>query len=360
MRLRGYSGYSDTSWFLRALRAVPVIAGAALIGGVVGGFAVFAINSAFTWESQPRPDNQTSDNRSSTNQSNGNQSNGSQPSADQSRALDQGATKPVKAVGGAIPDPSAGMSEPPPTPRQQQSSSAPAQPQISSQLLAPKPLGPAAQLATQSPPQTAAMTAPSATQTQGQTAITGTNQPSVQTQNAAATVQQRWPDAVSPAHQNASNATNAQQQTTPPPAIDQSASVNGRPKEADSNPISPDDQNNPNGFRQSRHSRHHTIAGTNGLRNEPSIAASSPRGQDARSYDRLYDSYGNRIDRAYGNAGQPYYGVMRGDQGDGGYRLDPRRYGRTAGYRTRPRVIMREQPPPFWGGGYYRGGYQDE
>jgi hypothetical protein len=345
MRLRGYSGYSDTSWFLRALRAVPVIAGAALIGGVVGGFAVFAINSAFTWEwpSQARPqaspDNQTSDNRSSINQSNGNQSNGSQPSADQSRALVQGAARPVRAVGAAIPDPSAGMSEPPLAPRQ--SSSAPAQPQISSQLLAPKPLGPAAQLTTQSPPQTAAMTAPSATQTRGQVAaIAGTNPPSVQTQSATATVQQRWPGSLS-AHQNASNATNAQQQTTPPSAIDQSTSVNARPKEADSNPIGPDDQNNPNGSRQSRHSRHHTIAGTN-----------------ARSYDRLYDSYGNRIDRADGSAGQPYYGVMRGDQGDGGYRLDPRRYGRTAGYRTRPRVIM--QPPPFWGGGYYRGGYQDE
>jgi hypothetical protein len=315
MRLRGYSGYSDVSWSMRVLRAVPVIAGAALIGGVVGGFAVFAINSAFTWEppSQARP----------------------QARADQQpTAVEQTATRPVRAVGGAVPDPSAGMSEPPPA-QQQPRCSAFAQPQISSQLLASKPLGPAAQLVKQLPPQTG-IAAPSATQTQNQPAIQPTNQTPIPTQSATATVQQRWPDALSPAHQNASNATNAQQtapqqQTTPPSAIDQSA---------DSNPASPGDQNNPAGSRQSRHSRRHTIIGTNGFRNgggnEAPIAA-SPRGQDARTqdargYDRLYDSYGNRIDR---------------------------RYGRDAGYRTRPRVILREQieepqPEPFWGGGYYR------
>ena len=37
------SGYFDLSWFLRAARVLPVIAGAALLGGMVGGFAVFAI-----------------------------------------------------------------------------------------------------------------------------------------------------------------------------------------------------------------------------------------------------------------------------------------------------------------------------
>jgi hypothetical protein len=57
------SGYFDVSWFLRAARVLPVIAGAALLGGVIGGFAVFAIDSALTWEpltrepvSPPRPD----------------------------------------------------------------------------------------------------------------------------------------------------------------------------------------------------------------------------------------------------------------------------------------------------------------
>jgi hypothetical protein len=42
------SGRSDVSWFLRAARVVPVIAG--LLGGMIGGFAMFAIDSALTWE----------------------------------------------------------------------------------------------------------------------------------------------------------------------------------------------------------------------------------------------------------------------------------------------------------------------
>lgn len=359
MLLRGYSGYFDASWFLRALRAVPVIASAALIGGMVGGFAVLAIDTAFTWApfSQARPearsDSQTSVNHSDVSQSSANQANANRSNTDQSRALDQRATKPVGVVGGAIPDPSAGMSEPPPAP-QQQRSSASAQPQISSQLLAPKPLGPSTQLVTQLPPQTG-IAAPSVAQTQGQPAIQRTNQPSVQTQNAAATVQQRWPDALSRAHQNPFTATNAQQQTTP--AIEQSTSDSNRA-------AGPVDQNNPIGSRQSRYSRRHTMVGTNGVStnglrngggNEASIVASPSRGQDSRTYNRLYDSYGN--------PGQSFYGDTRGDQDDSGYRLDTRRYGRTAGYRIRPRVIMREQleelqrqppPQPFWGGGYYR------
>ena len=42
------SGYSDVNWFLRAARVVPVIAGAALLGGMIGGFAMFAVDSALT------------------------------------------------------------------------------------------------------------------------------------------------------------------------------------------------------------------------------------------------------------------------------------------------------------------------
>jgi hypothetical protein len=42
------SGYSDVSWLLRAARVLPVIVGAALLGGMIGGFAVFAIDSALT------------------------------------------------------------------------------------------------------------------------------------------------------------------------------------------------------------------------------------------------------------------------------------------------------------------------
>ena len=40
------SGYPDVNWFLRATRVAPVIAGAALVGGMIGGFAIFAVDSA--------------------------------------------------------------------------------------------------------------------------------------------------------------------------------------------------------------------------------------------------------------------------------------------------------------------------
>ena len=56
------SGYSNFRWLIRV---VPVIAGVALLGGMIGGFAMFAIDSALTWEPPPqsrldvRADNQT-------------------------------------------------------------------------------------------------------------------------------------------------------------------------------------------------------------------------------------------------------------------------------------------------------------
>ena len=46
--------YPDLSWLIRAVRVLPVVAVAALVGGIIGGFTVFAIDSALTW--QPRPD----------------------------------------------------------------------------------------------------------------------------------------------------------------------------------------------------------------------------------------------------------------------------------------------------------------
>ena len=35
-------GYADVNWFVRAARVVPVIAGAALVFDMIGGFAMFA------------------------------------------------------------------------------------------------------------------------------------------------------------------------------------------------------------------------------------------------------------------------------------------------------------------------------
>jgi len=148
-------GYSDVNWFVRATRVAPVIAGAALVGGMIGGFAMFAIDSALTWEPSTRES-------------------ASPPRSDARAEGPAGAVvaqtqtmKPARIVGGAIPDPSAGMSAPPPAP-QQHSAAAPAQSpaQISSQLLAPKPLGPASQLQSQ----TAGPTSGTPQQNQNQTA----------------------------------------------------------------------------------------------------------------------------------------------------------------------------------------------
>ena len=38
--------YPDLSWLIRAVRVLPVVAVAALVGGIIGGFTVFAIDSA--------------------------------------------------------------------------------------------------------------------------------------------------------------------------------------------------------------------------------------------------------------------------------------------------------------------------
>jgi hypothetical protein len=333
------SGYPDVNWFLRATRVAPVIAGAALVGGMIGGFAIFAVDSALTWEpvSQPRPDA-----RADTTAS----------------VVDQHATRPVRIVGGAIPDPSAGMSGPPPAP---QRSSAPAQAQVSPQLLTAKPLGPA----------------------------TTTQQP-----------QTRWPDALSRAHPDAANATGGREQASPPPAATQTSerttdrnSETDR-KEANSDrgatAATADDQDRAYTSRRGRHSRHQTTLGVNGWRNggnDDSSAAASQR--------RLYDSYGNRRERSYGKTREQSYGDARGDQDNSGYRSDPsrsdtRRYGRDTHYRNRSRVITREQPEetdrtqrnqvnqatqgnqaleagqsrsePFWGGGFFRrgDGYRDD
>jgi len=296
------SGY--VSWFLRAMRVLPVIAGAALIGGIIGGFAMFAIDSAFTWEPVSQRPEARADN--------------------QANAAEQRATRPVRVVGGAIPDPSAGMSAPPPQP---QRSSAPAQPQISSQLLAPKPLGPASQL-----------------QPQNQTANLKAR---VQTQNAAATPQQptRWPDALSRAHQNAAmpgnttnanvtNATNAPQQTTALPA---SAAVPSGERA-----VSADDQDRADTSRHGRHSRRHGWRYSWRHGGDDDAAASSARRQDARTYDRLYDSYSNRRSRH-----RDMSHVITPEQPE----ESDRTQGTEAGFRA-----AQPRSEPFWGGGSFRRG----
>jgi len=281
------AGYADVNWFVRAARVAPVIAGAALVGGMIGGFAMFAIDSALTWEpvSQPRLDARAE----------------GQASAGVAQT-----TKPVRTVGGAIPDPSAGMSAPPPAP-QQRSTASPAQ--ISPQLLTPKPLGPAARLQ----PQTATAGRASGAPQQNQTANPAQAPIQAPTQ-AATTTQQptRWPDALSRAHQNAANASDAngaQQQIAPPPTSARAASKSDDidRKEASGDRAAASDDQDRSNARHGHYSRRHWRG------DEASALASSSRRQDPRTYDRLYDSYGNRRDRSYSNTRERSYGDARGD-----------------------------------------------
>lgn len=297
MPLRSYPGYSDVSFFERAARVLPVIAGTALVGCVIGAFAVFAIDGALTSEpARQRPDARADH---------------------QANAASQHATKPVRIIGASIPDPSAGMSEPPPAP--QQRSSGPAQPQISSELLSSRPLGPPTQLQRPTAPAVAASQQPRnqpGTSTQIQAPVAAQNAPAAQRPSARL-------DTLSRAHQNASD---AQQQNAPAETDRNEANTTSS--------ATADDQNRTSDPRHSR-SRRHTTFSANPWRNggDDSAALSSRRQDartDARTYDRnrLYDYYGNR---KYGRTReQPY-----GDAPD----------------------ARRLRPEPFWGGGNFRGGY---
>ena len=323
------SFFSNLGWLIRT---VPVIAGAALLGGMIGGFAMFAIDSALTWEPPPqsrldvRADNQTI-------------------------AVSPQQTKPVRIVGGAIPDPSAGMSAPPPVQQPQPSSegsanTAQSTAQIAPALLTPNPLGPASPLQ----PQTATAASSLATQPQARSV----NQLPVPAPNAAPNTapsvtsgpqQPRWPDALSRAHQNA----NAQQQTAPAAASAPAAQSGDRAANNSSGTdrnvatgdraASTDNQDRTDSFRHSRHSRRH--AWRYGGDDEASGVAAPSRRQQARGYDRLYDSYGNRRDRSYGTTRQQFY--------------------RDSDDQTAPPFeAARPRPEPFWGGGPFRRGDQDD
>jgi hypothetical protein len=178
----------------------------------------------------------------------------------------------------------------------------------------------------------------------------------------AATQQQsRWPDALSRAHQNAANAANTnsvQQQTAPPPVAAQTTSEHA---------AMADDQDRGK-MRYSRHSRRH-------WRGDDDAWASSSRRQDARTYDRLYDSYGNRGDGSYGNPHEQFNGDAK-DRSDSASRSDlSRSEMRRARRDTRYRRWQSEdndrgqafeangqRSEPFWGGGSFRrgDGYRDD
>jgi hypothetical protein len=170
------------------------------------------------------------------------------------------------------------------------------------------------------------------------------------------------------AHQNAANATNAtsaQQQTAPPPGSEGAASKNG---DADRKPANGDraamtDDQDRGKTRYGRHGRRHWRGDGDGS------AASSSRRQDARGYDRLYDSYSNRRDRSFGSDGnnrEQSFGDARGDQDDAASRSDlsrseMRRFGRDARHQRRwhdndrNQALEPSQPRAglFWGGGFF-------
>ena len=52
------AAYPDVSFFVRAVHVLPVIAVAAAVGGIIGGFTVYAVDSALTW---PQPSSQRPD-----------------------------------------------------------------------------------------------------------------------------------------------------------------------------------------------------------------------------------------------------------------------------------------------------------
>ena len=245
------AAYPGESFFIRAVRVLPVIAIAAAVGGIIGGFTVYAVDSALTW---PQPSSQRPDVRAD-NQS------GSQSSA----AVEQEKTRPVRIVGGAIPDPSAGMSAPPPAqsrqsaPQQSVTQQNPAQ--LSPQILAVKPLGPPAPLQ-----------APGASQPQAAKSVQTEKVPAAPPSTAATTQQStRWPDALSRAQQGSSSASStAQQQTTAPQP---NAAPGPQGKTADEkkagNERTANVDEDDRALRRGRHGRR----------------------LDARAYDRFYNSY---------------------------------------------------------------------
>jgi hypothetical protein len=330
------AAYPGVSFFIRAVRVLPVIAVAAAVGGIIGGFTVYAVDSALTW---PQPSSQRPDVRAD-NQS------GSQSSA----AVEQEKMRPVRIVGGAIPDPSAGMSAPPPAqsrqsaPQQSVTQQNPAQ--LSPQILAAKPLGPPAPLQ-----------APGASQPQAAKSVQTEKVPAAPPSTAATTQQStRWPDALSRARQGSSSASStAQQQTTAPqpnaapgPLTGKTADEKKAGNERTAN-VDEDDR----ALRRGRHGRR----------------------LDARAYDRFYNSHryargrdetGSRYDteRHYGRYSR-YRSRSREivpDRQDMDQGADRGQSDRGQGVRSQATETSRPRSEPFWGGGTRDrfGGSQDD
>jgi hypothetical protein len=331
------TAYPDLSWLIRAVRVLPLVAVAALVGGIIGGFTVFAIDSALTWQARPdlRADNQAAD--------------------------QQQAAKSVRIVGGAIPDPSAGMSAPPPAQPRAAPPQVPAQ--MAAQLLTAKPLG-AVQPLTQTKTQ--------AQTPQAQTPPAAAQPGSSPTPTAAATQQQstRWPDALSRAHQGSGGAQQQTEAPQPNATPEQSANKNseadrknvGSERAGNEQAASASDEDRAGASRRGRHGRRRTMMSDvprsgAGDDTDMSSARGAERRLDARAYNRVYNSYsGARED-------DPERAASSRSSRQRRYGSDERYYGRR-GAIVREGPNQADQAPvseaaqprgePFWGGGFMR------
>jgi hypothetical protein len=231
------------------------------------------------------------------------------------------------------------------------------------------------------------------------------------TESAATPQQQatRWPDDLSRAHQ--ANQTTTNQTTTNRTTTDQTppnqATANRRqgsaPTNAQANPraastsadadrkeaqdreakdqqakgaAAADDQDRPS--RRGRQGRQRATITANAPHstgdNAGAMAVPGSRRQDARAYNRLYDSYGDGRNRTYSNAREQSYGDDRDDQHNAASRSDNAQQR----YRGRSRTIVREEPEkmdrrqvieaarrrsePFWGFGFFGAdrGFRDD
>jgi hypothetical protein len=314
-----FAAYPDVSFIIRAVRVLPVVALAASVGGILGGFTVYAIDSALTWQ---RPDSRAEN---------------------QAASADQQKTRPVRVVGGTIPDPSAGMSAPPPVPQQNPAQQNPAQ--LSPQVLTAKPLSAAATLEPQG------TTSPQGAKPVRTEKVSALPPPprADQAPNPAPAQQQptRWPDALSRARQQASSG--AQQQ---PPAVQPNATQE------------PSTTKNV----ERGNSGNERAANTNDEDRATSRHDRRGRRLDARAYDRVYNSYGNAraqeetvgsrydTERRYGRYSRYRRSreiVPEGEEVDRG-QVERGLADRRRGDREQATEISKPRSEPFWGGGAFR------
>ena len=315
---------SDFSWFSRSVRVMPVIAVAALVGGAIGGFSVFAVDTALTALPQ-----------------------------EQNGAV---AAKPAQTADATKALPWAASS----------------QPDAGSPQTASNPIRTIDGPASASAPVVASVAAPStaAGPQQAQTAPTAPASTQLQTQAQPAPAvpgpQTPWPDALSRSQPAAPAATEA---ATPPPgpaapvvsdarANDNGGSTNGASTAAKP-PVAPHSGSATAGTAKTQPAKRRVIVS----RKEPPMPATSNNAGDAwASRERpVYDYYGDAGDRYDQDARRPRIGY--------GAPYDNTRNARNAMPNTRPyarRVIDNSDqvypvrgaaplpppppPPSFFGG----------